>query len=240
MHATIFHLHSNYANQEVMWFGGDSQQKYQTNLKEHRHELEKYNWIDHPITYKFNSHGFRSNEFNDRPSIMFLGCSHTLGVGLPVEMTWTHLVSQQLNLESCNLGLASGSCDSAFRIANHYIPKLKPQIVFLLAPDQARLEILGTDSIEALTAMDSTGLAKENFYRKWLSVEENQRMNQEKNILAIKHLCQVNNIKFANLYSWHTVNYGNDTADKARDLQHWGQLRNQDIANHALETIHQI
>lgn len=240
MHASIVHLQSRYANQEVLWFGSDSQQRYQTNLKEHKDQLEKYNWIDNPITYKFNSHGFRSNEFSNKPSIMFLGCSHTVGIGLPVEATWPYIVSQKLNLEMCNLGLSSGSCDSAFRIANHYVSKIKPQVVFLLAPDQARLEVLGIDSIDAITAMDASGLAKETFYRKWLSVEENQRMNQEKNILAIKHLCHVNNVKFANLYSWHTVNYGNATADKARDLQHWGRLRNQDIANHVLETIDQI
>lgn len=240
MHATINHLHTKFAGQQVSWFNSDSAQAYQQNLKNNRAQLEKYGWIDADITYKFNSHGFRSNEFSDLPSIMFLGCSHTLGVGLPLEMTWTHLVSQQLGLESCNLGLASSSCDSAFRLANHYVPKIKPSIVFLLAPDQARLEVLGVDSITAITAMDSTGLSQDKFYKQWLAVEENQRLNQEKNIIAIREICRQHNTKFTNLYSWHTVNYGNDTSDKARDLQHWGRLRNQDIANHVLETIDQI
>jgi hypothetical protein len=237
MHAPITHIHSELSNQTLPWHGSDSESVYQKNLLDRRDELERYGWIDADITYRFNSHGFRSDEFDSSPSIMFLGCSHTMGTGLAQHQVYTSLVSQQLGLKCVNLGLSGGASDSAFRLANHYLLKIQPKIVFLLAPDQARLEILGIDRAQALNPWSKDALGQSNYYRQWLAVEENQRLNQEKNILAIELLCQRAQIKFAHLYSWHTVNHPDSTADKARDLSHWGPLRHQAIAAQVLETI---
>ena len=37
------------------------------------------------ITYKFNSEGFRCEEFDDSPCLVALGCSFTFGNALPVD-----------------------------------------------------------------------------------------------------------------------------------------------------------
>ena len=97
-------------------------------------------WVDE-ITYTFNSYGFRSDEFEeDNDSIIFLGCSHTMGVGLPSNRVWCHLVASSLGLRYFNLGIGAGSLDSAFRVFSEWYPIIKPKYVFLQKP-RPRAEI---------------------------------------------------------------------------------------------------
>ena len=77
----------------------DTEERYLENLKLKRPEMESNGWINQEITYKFNSFAFRCNEFTSDPSILFLGCSHTVGVGLPIEHTWPTIVANNLNLK---------------------------------------------------------------------------------------------------------------------------------------------
>lgn len=72
------------------------------------------NWIyrDLKIFYKFNSKGLRMNkelsEIKDG-YIAGFGCSQTLGVGIPLEQTWLHLLSDELKLDYINHGVSGGS-----------------------------------------------------------------------------------------------------------------------------------
>ena len=49
------------------------------------------------ISYEFNSFGYRSDEFDETgsaPALMFIGCSNTLGIGIPWDALWTTLVTK--------------------------------------------------------------------------------------------------------------------------------------------------
>ena len=120
------------ANRTVKWLPQDTEELYLENLKSNQLALERNGWIDTEITYKFNSFAFRCEEFTNDPSILFLGCSHTVGVGLPVEHTWPTIVANKLNLKCYNLGQGGGSADTAYRLGSHWIPKILPNIVVLL------------------------------------------------------------------------------------------------------------
>lgn len=65
--------------------------------------LEKNNWINNSFTYSFNRDGFRCKEFTDGPNIMFLGCSLTVGIGIPESTRWTDIVADKLNLRCANI-----------------------------------------------------------------------------------------------------------------------------------------
>ena len=53
--------------------------------------------IERPeYSYKWNSDGFRSVDFKEKPKIITLGCSITLGQGLPVELIWPQLLEKKL------------------------------------------------------------------------------------------------------------------------------------------------
>lgn len=106
------------ANKSIEWLAPDTLENYKsisskfTNL-----------YSQHDIEYKFNSHGFRCDEF-DLPSelpIVFLGCSFTEGIGVRQNETWSHLLLEKIkqktnkNIPYWNLSLASTGIDTQAR-----------------------------------------------------------------------------------------------------------------------------
>jgi hypothetical protein len=177
------HSNSLLADQEILWHGTDSKELYQKNLSRNRLQLEQYNWIDRPITYKFNSHGFRADKFDSTdPGVMFIGCSHTLGVGLPVESTWAHIVSSELKLKNYNLGIGGSSNDTAFRLVHYWIDQLRPDLVIFLSADRTRLELhIDDDQLYDLSVWPIGFPMIDNFTKSWLSNDTNSNMNYLKN-----------------------------------------------------------
>ena len=85
--------------------------------------------------YIFNSDGLRSLEFSTKPNVIALGCSKTLGQGLPVNLRWTDLLQEKMNLHgNYNIGNISYSgaainkdVSSFFGLINQY--KYLPEYV---------------------------------------------------------------------------------------------------------------
>jgi hypothetical protein len=225
-----------FANQELNWIYLDSEEAYNKHLTHNHTLLQKNNWVNSKFTYKFNSHGFRCNEFSDEPSAMFLGCSFTLGVGLPNEYTWPYILAQTLNYNCVNLGVGGGSNDLAFRLAYHWINKINPKIIFLFSPFKERLEVLNKNDLEYpyhdYTPMNS---ADDPFYAKWVLTDENSMLQQEKNIMAIANIASKQNIKFVVLNAQTCLD--NIQVDYARDLRHPGIQSNLTLANKFIELI---
>jgi hypothetical protein len=234
------HLSSHFANQELNWAQTDSYEQYQKNLIEKRDELEQFGWIDQTFTYRYNSQGFRSAEFEESvPSAMFLGCSHTLGVGLPMEATFSHMVSTSLNLKNFNLGVPGSSNDTAFRLAHYYIPRLKPTIVVFLSTERTRFELFDQDNIQHILTFSNRNNSFKHvrddvkgFYRHWIMNNNNIDMHYAKNVGAIQQLCSANNIKF-----YHREFLTFPLIDKARDLEHYGIKSNNIVAKKILENL---
>ena len=215
-------------------------EQYQKNLIEKPDQLKQFGWIDRTFTYRHNSQGFRSAEFETSgPSAMFLGCSHTLGVGLPVEATFSHIVSTSLNVKNFNLGVSGGSNDTAFRLAHYYIPQLKPTIVVFLSTERTRFELFDEDNIQHVLSFNNRNNSFKHirddvkgFYRHWLMASTNIDMHYTKNIMAVKQLCLDNNAKF-----YHREFLTFPMVDKARDLAHYGVESNSIVAKEILADL---
>ena len=227
--------HYKYANQILHWLPMDTEKLYQHNLEHHLTELQKYNWVDSTFTYKFNSHGFRCNEFSNEPSAVFLGCSLTQGVGLPIENTWANIVANQLNLKCYNLGIGGGSNDTTFRLAYSWLEIIKPKIVILCSPLPERLELLSLDCMFQLLPNSSQTQPGLDFYKHWCINENNGLLNKTKNVLAIENLCSRQNIKFI---AADCIDLLLDPdMDLARDLCHPGIKSNLAFAQHVLSLV---
>ena len=226
-----------YANQELEWFPSDTKELYELNLQDEvkRKKLKEYGWIDNHFTYKFNSEGFRCGEFTTSDAIVFLGCSFTMGIGLPKDKTFASIVSDRLELECYNLGIGGSSNDTAFRLARYWVPHLRPRIVILMSPSHYRLEVKDKHRYKNLIP-SSTRFPKHTdpWYEDWILQEPNSILNQEKNHLAIAQICYLNNIKF--LY-FDVNDHFFDPLDFARDLSHVGILTQQKCAEHVLSKI---
>lgn len=228
------HNYECFAGQEFTWHPFDSKERYEYNLKNDHTRLEKFGWLENQnFTYKFNSHGFRCDEFNDDDGIIFLGCSHTVGVGLPLEKTFSQIISKNLNLQCINLAVPATSNDTAFRLASYWIPKIKPKIVVMMSPDPARFELI--TEIGKINFMPTPVPAKkyEGFYNDWIVNNDNSLLNQEKNKFGVEILSQKNSSKFIFLDALTTIDY----IDYGRDLWHSGLHCNRNIANLILSKI---
>jgi hypothetical protein len=238
----ITHQYSEHKNKELAWLINDYEITYENNLINNREQLEKYNWLDRQFTYKFNSHGFRSEEFTDDDSIMFFGCSNTVGIGLPLEDTWAYQVAKKLDLKCFNLAIGATGPDTAFRLANHYVPQIKPKIVVYAEPHPSRFSLFGIDEVYQFTTHNiissKHGKTKkfESFYQHWILNDENIKLNSIKHRLAIQAICQQYNIKFVFAESYSELYCD---IDLARDLMHAGVKSNKIFAELILSRINQ-
>jgi len=121
----------------VYWHGSDTEENFLLNGNP---EFANTN-----IVYKFNSSGFRTQEFDmnsSAPSILCLGCSFTLGTGLPLEQVWPSLIAKEFpEYNTYNLGIGGSSGDTIARLLYKIGNKLNTKIVCILWPEIHRLEV---------------------------------------------------------------------------------------------------
>jgi len=221
----------------VDWYPSDTKERFESLPKEHQDYWREQS----PINYNLNTYGFRSDEFPEkecRESITFLGCSNTFGVGMPKEHTWTSILAKELNLKEINLGIASGSLDSAFRIYNEWQPIHKSKITCLFIPPTNRMEVAREGLWRTLGhwSLDDTnyGLELKSFIIDLLS-DINQEIRTDRNLAAIKYIAQETDSKFI------AFPFFDEVADKkARDNMHPGHAFNIYAANKFIEAIGEL
>jgi hypothetical protein len=169
------------------------------------------------FTYRLNSQGFRTDELEPDPdSFVALGCSFTAGIGLPLEMVWPSLISRRLDRRVFNLGVGGAGMDTVFRIADYWLPIIRPKFVALLVPPIDRLEVM-EDSNGDGNVIRPCDAHKDQFIKMWWASEENSKNNARKNILAVHSICDTLSVPLfvvscGRLYSF----------DHARDFLHHG------------------
>lgn len=235
---------------EDPFYNTDSEERYLKNLRDNYDEMKRCGWIaveddddrdyvgekylfnpDKPtindwvnLSYKMNSHGFRIDEempTEKKPrSIITLGCSCTLGVGMPVGQIWPTLLGNTLKVKAYNLGVAFGSLDQAFRLLLTWLPKIRSKDVFLLEPPGVRYEIALS------TGFKSEGISNRMMIHRY-EYEDEWILHREKTLRAIRTVCDQFD---ANLYVLDTNIWGDmgdvfDMKDvtNARDLEHPGR-----------------
>lgn len=240
------HKNSRLSGQRLHWLDLDSEELWQSNMAvpERRAQLEKYGF-DKPdaITYDINSHGFRSDEFDNRAGFIALGCSFTCGIGLPVHQVWPSIVARSTGLVPWNLGIGASGLDTCFRMLYNYIDRLNVEFVMLLTPDPDRFEIhkLGTPCMvmHNKTHPDS---AIDEIKKFWFSDDQNTAVNYNKNLLAIQHLCHSRKIKLIIKHQFPDLlgqRISQDTWPAGRDLKHVGYLEQQRCAEIFLNELNQ-
>ncbi len=226
-----FHAYEPFAGQRLSWLSSDSEELYEKNLKSRSAELTKFGWDRTGIEYAFNQNGFRCAEFDASPGIIFLGCSHTMGIGLPESKIWTSLVSTKLGLRCWNLGLGGSSNDVAFRMAYNWVPKLTGKICVLMAPDRSRLEIVQHENSSLQINLGDANPPEDA--RAWYYSDHNAQINFVKTALAISQICLQHQVKFI----CATVEQDFVKVDYARDLCHWGVQSHALTADKIINTI---
>ena len=211
----------------------DTEILYNKNLKEQYNRLLTNGWINSHFKYTFNSHGFRCDEFTEDPTIMFVGCSNTMGIGLPRESVWPTLVSAQLNMRCANLGIGGGSSDTAFRLTHGWIDRIKPKMVIFLEPPGFRLELVSDDRLTQIL-INTYNVEFASYIKEWNMSHQNTYFNSQKNQLAIKSLCDARNIQY---FYFQSNQLSSLVVDSARDLAHCGPKTHKLFADYVVSKI---
>jgi hypothetical protein len=214
-----------FKNTVQKWFGTDSQERFLSNLQDKKSNslLRSLSWDTADITYSFNSNGFRDQEFDNRECGIAIGCSFTLGVGLPLNATWPYMLSQYTGIHVWNLASGGASIGTVFRIFEHYFVKFKPKFVCILMPPSSRFEFKDHNNnfsiIQPLVPGTHVLFAKD-----WLSQEFNGIIDRKKTMLAIDNICKHFNVPlvFNDSDSQNNFDQFRASNDLARDLMHGG------------------
>jgi hypothetical protein len=213
----------------------DTKENYEKLIQDpkHREYFAEQGW-DQPcaITYKINSHGFRSNEFDGGPYMVALGCSYSMGIGLPNEAIWPQQTAAALGVKCANLSWGGYSADSCYRLAEYWIPKLRPAYVCMLVPPRSRLELLLDDqdlsnrqiAVEVFMPQSQSSIFSPNdhYLKHWFLNEENAKVNQRKNILAVRQLCADLDIPCTIYNAEEHMWWSREEIGYARDAMHGG------------------
>lgn len=111
-------------NQHWQYSGMDS-------IKECR-DKKHFRSYPHKIDYKYNTRGFRDAEWPDsieelQKSIWCIGDSFTVGVGSPIEHTWSNILQHTLGKRCINVSMDGASNDWIARRAEQIITTVQPE-----------------------------------------------------------------------------------------------------------------
>jgi hypothetical protein len=109
-------------------------------LRSYSHENVEYK--DYINDYFFNSDGFRGpKDFDGSEEIIFSGCSHTVGEGIPEDAIWGTQLAKELSMSYANISRSASSVywsvDAIFGYLRKY--KAKPKLILALMPDFHRV-----------------------------------------------------------------------------------------------------
>jgi len=140
-------------NSENIYCATDKPKLWETvNLKEHPAlALER----SKTYSYKYNNDGFRCDEFTTTSElpVLFLGCSHTSGVGLELQDVWASKLLEKIKdhtgkkIPYWNLASPGSSIDRQAAVLEKYIHKLNPKLIFFLIPSIFRRRIALGDRV---------------------------------------------------------------------------------------------
>ena len=236
-------LQHDYAGTTSPWFMLDNEEFFNQN----RENLVQMGFKETDIEYRFNSDGFRMDmEMSDVPegSDIYFGDSTTMGYGANLEDTWAYKHNEMRGGPFVNLANAAGSIETIYRLADYWIPIIKPKSVYVLEPPFRRVEFIDhfedawvsgvwtynkerTDvekmheDIASNNPEHQRDLARQNFenylFETYISSDTNNQVVRKRARQAMNYVCAENNVSL----NWlDPLPFTEEYYFKARDLIH--------------------
>lgn len=136
------HWTKSKANKTLKWLPADSEKTFLERLKKDPNNPSLQHYIKHPIEYKMNNMGFRTpiDFIEGIEGNLFLGCSHTVGIGHYLENTWSWKLNEYIGGNFLNASVGGTGIGTGFRLLYGLKEIIKPNNVFLFFPHSYRFE----------------------------------------------------------------------------------------------------
>jgi hypothetical protein len=218
----------------TLYSGHDSLELYEKNLK-----YKPIDWYyrDKMINYSYNNLGHRCKpirEINLENYILYIGCSHTEGVGNLLEDTFPYIVSNELQCDYYNLSIGGTGIDTMVYNLNMWLHKIKnpPKYIVWQQPEPTRYLSYDDKTINIHGLWHNTELVQ-NFI---ITGDMNNFFNARVK-LAQELLKQIHNVIQIDFFTKTNNNIFFEKLDSARDDLHYGMLSNRNVANLLIENI---
>lgn len=147
-------------------------------------------------SYVNNSSGHRGPEFSKEADTLIIGCSITYGIGLDLEETWGHIVSQELGFSYNLLAFPGGSIPKIVRQAIEWVYAYgKPKRILALMPEVRRVDLYETvPSQEGFILFNANNLRKKFNSESFIYVDANTNQKSELHDLDYPSLSSYNSL----------------------------------------------
>ena len=221
----------NNPSEKIYFTGSDTRKLFLQNVKK---MPDDWYYRSADISYVYNKHGHRCKEIDDLDFdnyILFSGDSHTEGVGLELEKTYSFKTAKSLNSDYYNLGLGGTGLDYMMHNLLVWLSKFpKPKYICLYFSDYTRFLRSEDGLIETFT--ESGSWDTDNDVETMLVAGENcgffhTRFNlfclQLKNLLNFYNVPYTNiSLVYSNIPNLNFKVFERNQKCVARDLQHAG------------------
>jgi hypothetical protein len=195
--------------------------------REHCYSEKHFDNFKFPITYQFNSIGYRERpleEYN-KNSVIVIGDSFTLGLGLPHFLTYPAQLEKIINLPVLNFSLNGASNDWIARKLNIIFNYFTPLAVFVHYTFSHRRESNNIDWA------DDERILSDPTTQDALHDEIDNYKNWSENHIKIKSLIGDLPSAYSFIPNWHTatIDFKDSlvyvpVVDLARDYFHYGEI----------------
>jgi len=227
-------LNIPYANTVLDWMPSDTEELFRNNIKDNKQLLQKY--IDKPIEYKLNEYGFRTNDSFDNSNVgnVFLGCSHTFGIGHYLENTWSYKLNKFIGGKFYNLSQPGCGIETDFRMIYSFKDYIKIKNVFHFVGFYNRYEFIRDDMFKSVSFSDIEDVKKYECMFESHGSTEKLLINQITNLHAIQNLCNEIGV---NYYVISDLDFFNNNFSEDIDI---GKEPARDLIHFSVETQNKI
>jgi hypothetical protein len=215
------------SNQTIYNVGMDNINHLYKNLDKYPNNFSLKYHQQNPIEYRINNEGFRTNDdFNSEDvGNVFLGCSHTFGVGLHLENTWGYKLNDLIGGKFWNLSIPGTGVMTHYRILKGYYKELKIKNIFHFAPRMyPRYEfIVNNKPMEFI--IGSTNEEMDNLFGNLINEsllnDDQLELTYNSHIDAIKWLSHEIGANYYSCDMDEVFKIKNDISLEARDMSHF-------------------
>jgi len=226
------------------WCGTDTESLWHRN--QHRPELSTYR--DNPVHYEINPDYFRSeHNYTELEKLqtevtVYLGCSHTFGIGHHDQNTWHHAVTEHTGVTPVNLALSGAGVEFSQMILMRYISRLNISRVYHFQPVYSRW-LIKTDT--RFRTVKPHRITDQVIQNNW-SEPGYIQLSHYRNVKAIQQMCTERDILY-----WHSDGASmerhlgidmhspvtqSDTDTPARDRQHFPVSWHSYLSEHFIQS----